>query len=127
MAREIGGNAELDIHYWNYFGHIRGSDRMRSTFGIDLVRLHLDLTKEQGEIAVDEDIKRTTATKIAAAFQADAWAGAAEVKLGEVTPTITAAIVESAGGMTRSVSNCIERYFGESRFHSYAGGGNFLP
>ena len=44
--------------------------------------------------------------------------------LPEVTPTITAAVVKRAGGMIMLVSICIERYFGDSRFHSYAGGAN---
>jgi hypothetical protein len=44
--------------------------------------------------------------------------------LPEATPTITAGIVKSRGGTIRLVSMRIERYFGDSRFQSYAGGAN---
>ena len=42
----------------------------------------------------------------------------------EVTPTITAGMVKRTGGTIKLVSWRIERYFGERRFHSYAGGAN---
>src|SRR4029450_9598512 len=44
--------------------------------------------------------------------------------LPEAIPTITAGIVKSMGGTIRLVKMRIERYFGESRCHSYAGGAN---
>src|SRR4029450_972783 len=44
--------------------------------------------------------------------------------LPEATPTITAGIVKTMGGTITVVSISIERYFPESRFHSYAGGAN---
>ena len=42
----------------------------------------------------------------------------------DATPTITAGIEKMMGGMIKLVRMRIELYFGDSRFHSYAGGAN---